>query len=258
MTPRAAIIGLSGLRLTAEEASLLRAHRPVGAILFARNVAEPGQLRALTGEIRDILGAEAPILVDQEGGRVARLKPPQWERFPPAAAFEHAPEAALRANAELLGRVCRDVGFDVVCAPVLDLRLPGAHGVIGDRAFAEDPAVIARLGAAFVAGLQAAGTIPVIKHIPGHGRAFSDSHHDLPVVETDLATLDAWDFAPFKALSDMPMAMTAHVVYTAIDPKRPATTSKKAMREVIRGAIGFDGLVMSDDLSMKALGGDFA
>lgn len=255
MTPRAAIIGLSGPRLTAEEAALLRACRPLGAILFARNVADPAQLRALTGEIRDILGAAAPILVDQEGGRVARLKPPQWERFPPAAAFEHAPEAALRANAELLGGICRDVGLDVVCAPVLDLRLPGAHGVIGDRAFAEDPATIARLGAAFVAGLQAAGTIPVVKHIPGHGRALADSHHELPRVAAPAADLAA-DIAPFRALAGSgAWAMTAHVLYEAWDRALPATISPVVIRDIIRGEIGFEGVLVTDDLAMGALAG---
>lgn len=255
MTPRAAIVGLSGPRLTAEEAALLRARRPVGAILFARNVADPAQLRALTAEIRDILGAEAPILVDQEGGRVARLKPPHWERFPPAAAFEHAPEAALRANAELLGGICRDAGLDVVCAPVLDLRLPGAHGVIGDRAFAEDPATIAWLGAAFVAGLQAAGTIPVIKHIPGHGRALADSHHELPRVAAPAADLAA-DIAPFRALAGSgAWAMTAHVLYEAWDRALPATISPAVIGNIIRGEIGFEGVLVTDDLAMGALSG---
>jgi beta-N-acetylhexosaminidase len=255
VTPRAAIIGLSGPRLTAEEAALLRDRRPVGTILFARNVADPEQLRALTGEIRDILGAEAPILVDQEGGRVARLKPPHWERFPAAAAFEHASEAALRANAELLGRTCRQAGLDVVCAPVLDLRLPGAHGVIGDRAFGGDPATVARLGAAFVAGLQAAGTIPVIKHIPGHGRALADSHHELPRVAAAAADLAA-DIAPFRALAGSgAWAMTAHVLYEAWDRALPATISPAVIRDVIRGEIGFEGVLVTDDLAMGALDG---
>ena len=255
MTLRAAIIGLSGPRLTAAEAALLRARRPVGAILFARNVVDPAQVAALTGEIRDILGAEAPILVDQEGGRVARLKPPHWERFPPAAAFEHAPEPALRANAALLGAVCRDVGLDVVCAPVLDLRLPGAHGVIGDRAFSEDPAVIARLGAAFVVGLQAAGCIPVIKHIPGHGRATADSHHELPRVTASAADLAA-DIAPFRALAGSgAWAMTAHVLYEAWDRALPATISPAVIGNIIRGDIGFDGVLVTDDLAMGALAG---
>jgi beta-N-acetylhexosaminidase len=255
VTPRAAIIGLSGPRLTAEEAALLRDRRPAGAILFARNVVDPAQLRALTGGIRDILGAEAPILVDQEGGRVARLKPPHWERFPPAAAFEHAPESALRANAELLGRCCREAGLDVVCAPVLDLRLPGAHGVIGDRAFAEDPETIARLGAAFVAGLQAAGTIPVVKHIPGHGRALADSHHELPRVAASAAELAA-DIAPFRALAGSgAWAMTAHVLYEAWDRALPATMSPAVIRNIIRGEIGFEGVLVTDDLAMGALSG---
>ncbi len=255
MTPRAAIIGLSGPRLTPEEAALLRARRPVGAILFARNVVDPAQVSALTGEIRDILGAEAPILVDQEGGRVARLKPPHWERFPPAAAFEHAPEPALRANAALLGATCRAFGLDVVCAPVLDLRLPGAHGVIGDRAFSGDPAAIARLGASFVAGLQAAGCIPVVKHIPGHGRALADSHHELPRVAASAAELAA-DVAPFRALAGSgAWAMTAHVLYEAWDRALPATISPAVIGSIIRGDIGFDGVLVTDDLAMGALSG---
>nr|WP_255569210.1 beta-N-acetylhexosaminidase [Neoroseomonas alba] len=246
---------MSGPRLTTAEAALLRARRPIGAILFARNVVDPAQVAALTGEIRDILGAEAPILVDQEGGRVARLKPPHWERFPAAAAFEHAPEPALRANAALLGATCRDVGLDVVCAPVLDLRLPGAHGVIGDRAFSEDPAVIARLGAAFVAGLQAAGCIPVIKHIPGHGRAMADSHHELPRVAASATDLVA-DIAPFRALAGSgAWAMTAHVLYEAWDRALPATISPAVIGSIIRGDIGFDGVLVTDDLAMGALAG---
>lgn len=255
MTPRAAIIGLSGPRLTAAEAALLRARRPVGAILFARNVADPAQLRALTTEIRDILGAEAPILVDQEGGRVARLKPPHWERFPAAAAFEHAPEPALRANAALLGATCREVGLDVVCAPVLDLRVAGAHGVIGDRAFSDDPATIARLGAAVVAGLQAAGCIPVIKHIPGHGRSLADSHHELPRVSASAAELAA-DVAPFRALAGSgAWAMTAHVLYEAWDRALPATISAAVIGNIMRGDIGFDGVLVTDDIAMGALAG---
>jgi beta-N-acetylhexosaminidase len=255
VTPLAAIIGLSGPRLTAEEAALLHARRPAGVILFARNIVDPEQLRALTEAIRDILGAAAPILVDQEGGRVARLKPPHWERFPPAAAFEHAPEAALRANAELLGRACLAAGLDVVCAPVLDLRLPGAHGVIGDRAFAEDPGTVARLGAAFVAGLQAAGTVPVVKHIPGHGRATADSHHELPRVTASAADLAA-DIEPFRVLAGSgAWAMTAHVLYEAWDRALPATISPAVIRDIIRGEIGFEGVLVTDDLAMGALAG---
>lgn len=255
MTPRAAIVGLSGPVLTAEEAALLRAERPLGAILFARNIVAPAQLRDLTGAIRDILGCEAPVLVDQEGGRVARLRPPHWERFPAAAAFEGLPEPAARANGLLLGAACVAEGLDVVCAPVLDLRLPGAHGVIGDRAFSADPAEITRLAGAVVAGLQAAGAIPVIKHIPGHGRATADSHHELPRVGAAAPDLAA-DIAPFRALAASgAWAMTAHVLYEAWDAALPATISRSVIGRIIRGEIGFDGVLVTDDLAMGALQG---
>ncbi len=255
MTPRAAIIGLSGPVLTAEEAALLRASPPVGIILFARNIAAPAQLRALTAAIRDILGEAAPILVDQEGGRVARLKPPAWERFPAAAAFESAPDHAAFANAALLGATCVAEGLDVVCAPVLDLRVPGAHGVIGDRAFSDDPHEVIRVGTAWVAGLQAGGAIPVVKHIPGHGRALADSHHELPRVRACPAQL-ALDVAPFRALAASgAWAMTAHVLYEAWDAALPATISRAVIGDIIRGEIGFDGVLVTDDLAMGALAG---
>ncbi|WP_240789885.1 beta-N-acetylhexosaminidase [Roseomonas sp. HF4] len=255
MTPRAAIIGLSGPDLTAEEAALLRARPPAGAILFARNVVEPAQLRRLADDIRGILGATAPILVDQEGGRVARLRPPHWDRFPPAAALEGAPDPAVHANALLLGAACAAAGLDVVCAPVLDLRLPGAHGVIGDRALSADPAEVARIGAAWVAGLQAGGAIPVVKHIPGHGRATADSHHELPRVAAPPRDLDA-DIAPFRALARSgAWAMTAHVLYEAWDAALPATISRAVIQDIIRGAIGFDGVLVTDDIAMGALAG---
>ena len=253
--PRAVILGLAGPRLSAEEAALWRKCPPLGAILFARNIQDPAQLRALTHEIRDVLGEAAPILIDQEGGRVARLKPPHWEAFPAAARFEALPEMTQRANALLLGRMCRDAGLDVVCAPVLDLRLPGAHQVIGDRAFSAEPDEIARLGAACIAGLQAAGCIPVIKHIPGHGRALADSHHELPRVAVDAAALAA-DIAPFQALAGSgAWAMTAHVLYEKLDPDKCATQSKKIIHGIIRKYIKFRGILMSDDICMKALSG---
>ena len=252
---RAAIIGLSGPRLTAEEAALWRRFPPLGAILFARNIQAPAQLRALTNDIRDVLGAAAPILIDQEGGRVARLKPPLWEAFPAAARFEGQPEVAQRANAFMLGAMCRAAGLDVVCAPVLDLRLPGAHQVIGDRAFSAEPEEVARLGVACIAGLQAAGCIPVIKHIPGHGRAMADSHHELPRVAAGVEAL-ADDIAPFRALAGSgAWAMTAHVLYEAWDAHLPATLSPIVIERVIRGEIGFDGLLITDDLAMGALAG---
>lgn len=254
---RAAIIGVSGLRLTSEEAALLHRHRPMGAILFARNVADPDQLRALTSELREVLGAEAPILVDQEGGRVARLRPPHWPQHPPAASFEHGPAEAARAEAAAIGAECAAVGLDVVCAPLLDLRLPGMHQVIGDRAFSADPAEVARLGAAWIAGLRAGGALPVIKHIPGHGRATLDSHEALPVVAASRTEL-ALDFAPFRALAaDDLWAMTAHILYPDLDPERCATLSPTIIDGVIRGEIGFGGFLISDDLGMKALKGDF-
>ncbi|WP_237216677.1 beta-N-acetylhexosaminidase [Falsiroseomonas oryziterrae] len=254
-TPRAAVVGIAGPSLAAEEAALLRRHRPLGAILFRRNVVDPAQLAALTAALREELGAEAPILVDQEGGRVARMRPPHWTAFPPPASFEGGPEAAAEANAAMLGMECAAVGLDVVCAPLLDLRLPGAHQVIGDRAFSADPAEVTRLGAAWVRGLQAAGCVPVIKHIPGHGRALVDSHESLPRVEASRAELAA-DIAPFRDLAGCgAWAMTAHILYAAWDEARPATLSPAVIGDVIRGEIGFDGVLVSDDLAMGAMRG---
>lgn len=257
---RAAIVGLSGPALSAAEAALWRETPPLGAILFSRNIEHPAQLRALVSDIRAELGEGAPVLVDQEGGRVARLRAPHWPEFPAAAAFgglpREASEEAARANAALLGLVCRELGFDVVCAPVLDLRLPGQHEIVGDRAFGSDPAQVARLGRAWVLGLQEAGCVPVVKHIPGHGRATADSHFELPRV---LAARDelAEDCAPFAALADSgAWAMTAHILYEALDPTLPATLSETVIDRVIRHAIGFDGVLVSDDLCMKALRGN--
>ena len=262
----AAILGCSGQGLSREEQAFFRDVRPWGFILFARNVDNPDQVRRLVDDLRaSVDRPDAPVLIDQEGGRVQRLGPPHWRRYPPGRAYGELPVNDLllqreiaRLGARLLAHDLAELGINVDCVPVLDVPVAGAHDVIGDRAYAKTPEGVARLGRAACEGLIAGGVLPVVKHIPGHGRAKADSHLDLPVVETSYDELDAWDFAPFKMLSDMPMAMTAHVVYSAVDAKRPATTSKKAMRQVIRGAIGFDGLVMSDDLSMKALGGDFA
>ena len=263
---RAAILGCSGLSLSREEEAFFRDVEPWGFILFARNVEAPDQVRRLVDQLRAAVDRpDAPVLIDQEGGRVQRLGPPHWRRYPPGRAYgELASNDPLlrreitRLGARLLAHDLAALGINVDCVPVLDVPVAGAHDVIGDRAYAKTPEGVALLGRAACEGLIAGGVLPVIKHIPGHGRAMADSHYDLPVVDTAYDELDAWDFAPFKMLSDMPMAMTAHVVYSAVDAKRPATTSKKAMRQVIRGAIGFDGLVMSDDLSMKALGGEFA
>ena len=258
MTRSAAIYGCSGHRLTAEEKALFAEARPWGFILFRRNVDSPEQMRALTDEMRDCIGdADAPVLVDQEGGRVQRMGPPHWPKYPPGDAFLKAtndPLAArelVRLGARLMAHDLKAAGVNVDCAPVLDVPVPGAHDIIGDRAYARDPGTAAMLGRAAAEGLLAGGVLPVIKHMPGHGRAFADSHHDLPVVHADLKTLDGWDFAPFKALSDMPLAMTAHVVF---DAKRPATTSRKAVK-LMREGLGFGGLIMTDDLSMKALSG---
>lgn len=259
----AAIYGCSGPRLTAEEKAFFAEARPWGFILFRRNVESPDQLRALTGELRDSIGdPTAPILIDQEGGRVQRLGPPHWPKYPPGDAYLKAtndPLAArelVRLGSRLMAHDLRDVGIDVDCMPVLDVPVPGAHDIIGDRAYAPDPALVAQLGRAAAEGMLAGGVLPVIKHMPGHGRAFADSHKDLPVVHAGFDALDAWDFVPFKALSDMPIAMTAHVVFTAIDPNHPATTSKKAVK-LMRGDLGFGGLILTDDLSMKALSGSF-
>ena len=257
----AAIYGCSGHRLTAEERAFYAEAKPWGFILFRRNVDSPDQVKALVDDLRDSVGrADAPVLIDQEGGRVQRLGPPHWPKYPPGSAYLKAvndPMTArelVRLGARLIAHDLRALGITVDCVPVLDVPVPGAHDIIGDRAYAQDPATVTQLGRAAAEGLLAGGVLPIIKHIPGHGRAFADSHHALPVVETDLETLDAWDFAPFKALSDMPMAMTAHVVFTAVDAKRPATTSKKGIR-LMREHLGFSGLIMSDDLSMKALSG---
>ncbi len=262
MTRSAAIYGCSGRRLTAEEKAFFAEARPWGFIVFRRNVDSPDQMRALTDEMRDCVGdSDAPVLIDQEGGRVQRMGPPHWPKYPPAEAYLKAandPLAArelVRLGARLMAHDLKAVGINVDCAPVLDTPVPGSHEIIGDRAWARDPATVAMLGRAAAEGLLAGGVLPVIKHMPGHGRAFADSHHDLPVVHADLKTLDSWDFAPFRALSDMPLAMTAHVVFDAVDPKHPATTSKKALK-LMRGELGFGGLIMTDDLSMKALSGN--
>lgn len=261
--PLAAIFGCAGLTLTAEEKSFYRDCDPVGFILFARNVETPDQIRRLTHELRETIQREdAPILIDQEGGRVARLKPPHWRQPPPAEIFGrmHAKDTAAgieaaRLNAAVIGAELLDLGLTVDCLPLIDLWFDGAHDIIGDRAFSDDPEIVATLGRAAADGLIDAGVLPVIKHIPGHGRAVVDTHEALPTVETSLAELRETDFRPFKALSDLPIAMTAHIVYQAIDPLFPATTSPTVIEDIIRGEMGFDGLLLSDDLSMKALKG---
>ncbi|HJR56718.1 MAG TPA: beta-N-acetylhexosaminidase [Rhizomicrobium sp.] len=258
-----AIYGLAGLALSAEENAFFRDVRPWGFILFARNIADPAQVRALVSSLRETVGdPRAPVLIDQEGGRVARLKPPHWHARPPGARFGEAygvsAESAREAtylNARLIAHDLSSLGINVDCLPVLDVPAAGAHDVIGDRAFAADPSVIIDLGRAQIEGLLEGGVLPVMKHIPGHGRAGADSHFHLPRVTAGAEELSAVDFVTFRSLDTCPMAMTAHLVYDSIDPQRPATTSPKVIRDVIRGEIGFDGLLMSDDLSMKALDG---
>ncbi len=260
---RAFICGLKGLTLDADERAFLREAAPWGVILFRRNVESREQIQRLTGELRAALGRHAPVLVDQEGGRVQRLNTPNWRAYPSAARFERAGASAAEAErlawlgARLIAHDLREVGIDVDCLPVLDVPAEGSHAIISDRAYSREPSRAARLGRAAAEGLMAGGVAPVMKHIPGHGRARADSHLELPVVEASRAELEAVDFRPFKANADLPMAMSAHVVYTAIDPAAPGTQSKIVVDEIIRGSIGFDGLLMTDDLSMKAITGGF-
>jgi len=259
--PRAAVFGCAGKTLSADERAFFREADPLGFILFARNCEAPDQIRALVRALRDAVGrADAPVLIDQEGGRVQRLTPPHWRRYPAAAtlaALGAAAEEAVSLAARLIADDLSTLGITVDCLPVLDIPVRGADAVIGDRAYGHEPGIVARLGVAACRGLLAGGVLPVIKHIPGHGRATVDSHAALPTVTVDRATLEASDFAPFRALAGMPWAMTAHIVYTALDPAAPATLSPKVIGEAIRSSIGFDGVLVSDDLSMKALGGDF-
>jgi beta-N-acetylhexosaminidase len=247
---KAAIVGISGPDLTGPEASLFRAHPPAGVILFARNIVDPPRLAMLMADLRRVLPSRAVFMVDQEGGRVARLRPPHWLAHPPARALKTVRRAWL--SGALIGQQCLAAGFTTAAAPVLDLSIPGAHDVIGDRAFAEEPAYIARLARAFANGLLAAGIQPVGKHAPGHGRARVDSHLSLPVVEAN--DLDA-DFLPFIANADLPWLMTAHILYPTLDPLRPATLSPVIIEQVIRRRFGFQGLLVTDDLAMKALNG---
>ena len=235
----------------------------MGFILFQRNCETPDQVRALLAELREAVGrGDAPVLIDQEGGRVARLKPPHWPAYPAAAALaalggERAREA-VRLGARLIADDLAALGITVDCLPVLDIPVPGSDAVIGDRAYGDRPEPVAALGRAACEGLLAGGVLPVLKHIPGHGRGAVDSHLALPRVEAPRAVLEESDFAPFRDLADMPLAMTAHIVYTAFDAERPATLSRRVIDEAIRAGIGFDGLLLTDDLSMRALGGSFA
>ncbi len=261
--PRAVLFGCAGPDLSPDERAFFRDADPLGFILFARNVDTPERTRRLSESLREAVGrADAPVLIDQEGGRVARLRPPHWRKAPPARAlgdlYARDPAAGLEAtqlNSRLLAADCLSVGVDVDCLPVLDVAFPETHAVIGDRAYADRPEPVAALGRAAAEGLMAEGVMPVIKHIPGHGRATVDSHEALPRVGASRAELERVDFLPFQLLSDLPWAMTGHLLFDAIDPDAAITVSPRGVREIIRGHIGFDGLLLSDDLSMQALGG---
>ncbi|MEA3002699.1 MAG: beta-N-acetylhexosaminidase [Sphingomonadales bacterium] len=261
---QAAIYGLAGESLSADERAFFRDADPAGYILFRRNCVDRVQLRALTDDLRALSGRdELPILIDQEGGRVARIRPPEWPAFPPgerfAALYQRAPMSAIeaaRANAQAIALVLREAGVNVDCLPLLDVRQPGASDIIGDRALGSEPMQVAALGRATLDGLAAGGVVGVVKHMPGHGRARVDSHKELPVVTADEAAL-AVDLEPFRTLRNAPMGMVAHIVYTAWDPDRPSSLSPIVIGEVIRGRIGFDGFLMTDDLGMDALAGGF-
>ncbi|MEX5729386.1 beta-N-acetylhexosaminidase [Rhodovulum iodosum] len=252
--------GCAGPVLSEAERRFFAEARPLGFILFDRNIEDPGQLRALTGALREAVGRDAPILIDQEGGRVQRMKPPYWRQWRPALEQMQSadPGRAARAmflRSRLIAEELRAVGIDVNCAPVADLARRDTHPVLKNRCYGSDAVTVIGAARAVAEGLLAGGVLPVLKHIPGHGRGTLDSHMTLPRVSADRATLEAEDFAPFRALADLPMAMTAHIVYDAIDPDRAATVSPQAIG-VIRDEIGFDGLLMSDDISMQALSGD--
>jgi beta-N-acetylhexosaminidase len=266
MAPNAAVYGCEGLVLSQEERVFFREARPFGFILFTRNCHEPEQIRALCAELRALAGAaNTPIFIDQEGGRVARLGPPRWRQRPAARRlgdlYHRDPEKGRTAAylcARLIAHDLRSLGVTVNCAPVLDIPVAGSHDIIGDRAYALRPGPVIELGRAAMNGYLDGGVLPVIKHIPGHGRATADSHLELPRVTASADELSLQDFLPFRALNHAPIAMTAHVVYEAIDPKRPATTSPRLIGRMVRGEIGFDGLLISDDLSMAALSGTLA
>ena len=258
--PRAVILGCAGERLNRNECRFFGDADPVGFILFRRNCRSPDQVRDLVAALRDAIGrSDAPVLIDQEGGRVARLRPPFWRLYPSAACLGSLPDPQAELAARLAARLMADdlepLGITVDCLPVADIPVAGADPVIGDRAYGTEPGRVTKLARAVCEGLLEGGVLPVIKHIPGHGRARVDSHCACPVVETEAEELSRTDFSPFRALAAMPWAMSAHIVYMAIDPTAPATLSSRVISQVIRGAIGFDGVLVSDDLSMQALGG---
>ncbi|MCP1765772.1 beta-N-acetylhexosaminidase [Bradyrhizobium japonicum] len=266
MSTRAFITGVSGTELTAVEREFIRAERPWGFILFRRNVDTPAQVAALVAELRAVAGAaDAPVLIDQEGGRVQRLGPPHWPVYPPGAIFSTLYDTdsvlgltAARLSARLIASDLADLGITVDCLPLADVPVPGADAVIGNRAYGTEPGKVAAIARAVTEGLEQGGVLSVLKHIPGHGRATADTHFKLPTVDAPRDELDRTDFAAFQPLADLPMAMTAHVVFSAVDPAHPATTSATMITQVIRGVIGFQGLLMSDDVSMNALSGNIA
>ena len=263
---KAFIAGVAGTELSTEERSFFRSERPWGFILFKRNVETPTQIAALTGQLREALGEpEVPIFIDQEGGRVQRLGPPNWSSYPAGAVFgqlyDIAPAigvTAARLSARLIADDLQRIGVTVDCLPLADVPAPGADAVIGDRAYGTEPGKVAAIARAVAEGLEQGGILPVVKHIPGHGRAAADTHFRLPVVDAPKKELETTDFAAFRPLADLPMAMTAHVVFRAYDPVQPATTSATIIERVIRRLIGFQGLLMSDDVSMNALAGSIA
>jgi len=262
---KAAVYGLEGMKMSAAERDFFQDADPAGFILFKRNCGDPGQVLALTNSLRDLTGREdLPILIDQEGGRVQRMREPEWPKFPCAERFatlyQAAPMSAIeavRSNARAIGLMLRQVGVNVDCLPLLDVRQPGATDIIGDRALGDEPMQVAALGRAVLDGLASAGVVGVVKHMPGHGRALVDSHKELPVVNASAGDLDI-DLEPFERLNWAPMGMTAHVVYDAWDDRRPASLSPTVISKIIRGRIGFDGWLMSDDIGMEALQGDFS
>src|SRR6202048_2668863 len=266
MSSRAFITGVSGPELTAAEREFISAERPWGFILFKRNIETPAQVILLVRELRAAIGnPDAPVLIDQEGGRVQRLGPPHWPVYPPGAAFgvlydtdRAAGLTAARLSARLMAADLVELGITVDCLPLADVPVAGADAVIGDRAYGTEPNKVAAIARAVTEGLQQGGILPVLKHIPGHGRATADTHFRLPEGDTSKAELERTDFAAFQPLADLPMAMTAHVVFSALDPAQPATTSATIIQQVIRGGIGFQGLLMSDDVSMNALAGSIA
>ena len=262
---KALITDATGHSLTPEERAFFRAADPWGFILFKRNIDTPEQVRALTAQMREAVGRNAPILIDQEGGRVQRAGPPHWPKYPPGSFYGAIYDrdraqgiAAAKLGARLIAHDLYDIGVDVDCLPLADVPVSDADPIIGNRAYGTHPQKVAVLGGAVAEGLLEGGVLPVLKHIPGHGRATVDSHEKLPVVAADSATLQSSDFVPFAALKHLPLGMTAHVVFSALDALAPATTSGTMVREVIRGRIGFDGLLMTDDISMKALSGTLA